>query len=124
MASSAGSSPSSPGDSTSLAEPVVGDAEGERFRLFEAACFLLSNVSRSWPVVLVLEDLHWADKPTALLLAHVVRSIETERVLVIGTYRDTEPGEPLRLRARRPAPRAGGRAAAVGQPAPRRGRHA
>ena len=45
--------------------------------------------------MLVLEDLHWADKPTALLLAHVVRSIETERVLVIGTYRDTEPGEPL-----------------------------
>jgi DNA-binding SARP family transcriptional activator/tetratricopeptide (TPR) repeat protein len=76
-------------------EPIVGDAEGERFRLFEAACLLLSNVSRSWPVVLVLEDLHWADKPTALLLAHMVRSIETERVLVIGTYRDTEPGEPL-----------------------------
>jgi tetratricopeptide (TPR) repeat protein len=45
--------------------------------------------------VLLLEDLHWADKPTALLLAHVVRSIEAERVLVIGTYRDTEPGEPL-----------------------------
>ena len=79
----------------SLPEPAVGDAEGERFRLFEAACSLLANASRSWPVVLVLEDLHWADKPTALLLAHVVRSIETERVLVIGTYRETEPGEPL-----------------------------
>ena len=78
-----------------LPEPVGGDAEGERFRLFEAACSLLANASRSWPVVLVLEDLHWADKPTALLLAHVVRSIQTERVLVIGTYRDTEPGEPL-----------------------------
>ena len=76
-------------------EPVVGDAGGERFRLFEAASSLLSNISRSWPVVLLLEDLHWADKPTALLLAHVVRSIETERVLVIGTYRDTEPAEPL-----------------------------
>ena len=76
-------------------EPVVGDAAGERFRLFEAACLLLANVSRSWPVVLVLEDLHWADKPTVLLLAHVVRSIEAERLLIIGTYRDTEPGEPL-----------------------------
>ena len=45
--------------------------------------------------MLVLEDLHWADKPTALLLTHVVRSIQTERVLVIGTYRETELGEPL-----------------------------
>ena len=45
--------------------------------------------------MLVLEDLHWADKPTALLLTHVVRSIQTERVLVIGTYRDTELDEPL-----------------------------
>jgi DNA-binding SARP family transcriptional activator/tetratricopeptide (TPR) repeat protein len=78
-----------------LPEPVSDDSEGQRFRLFEAAASLLANASRSWPVVLVLEDLHWADKPTALLLTHVVRSIQTERVLVIGTYRDTELGEPL-----------------------------
>ena len=45
--------------------------------------------------MLVLEDLHWADKPTALMLAHVVRSIQAERVLVLGTYRETELGEPL-----------------------------
>ena len=49
---------------------------------------------RAWPVLLVLEDLHWADKPTALMLAHVVRSIQAERVLVLGTYRETELGEP------------------------------
>ena len=49
----------------------------------------------AWPVVLLLEDLHWADKPTALLLTHVVRSIQAERVLIIGTYRDTDVGEPL-----------------------------
>ena len=78
-----------------LAEPVDVDSEGQRFRMFEAAGALLANASRSWPVVLVLEDLHWADKPTALLLTHVVRSIQTERVLVIGTYRETELGEPL-----------------------------
>ena len=78
-----------------LAEPAGDDSEGQRFRLFEAAGSLLANASRSWPVVLVLEDLHWADKPTALLLTHIVRSIQTERVLVIGTYRETELGEPL-----------------------------
>jgi tetratricopeptide (TPR) repeat protein len=78
-----------------LSEPVSGDAEGERFRLFEAAASLLANASRTVPVVLVLEDLHWLDKPTALLLTHVVRAIQTERVLIIGTYRDTELAEPL-----------------------------
>jgi DNA-binding SARP family transcriptional activator/tetratricopeptide (TPR) repeat protein len=78
-----------------LVEPAGVDAEDERFRLFEAAGALLANASRSWPVVLVLEDLHWADKPTALLLTHLVRAIQAERVLVVGTYRETELGEPL-----------------------------
>ena len=78
-----------------LREPVPGDSEGQRFRLFEAAGSLLAHASRSWPVVLLVEDLHWADKPTALLLTHLVSSIQTERVLVVGTYRETELGEPL-----------------------------
>ena len=81
---------------------------------------LLANASRSWPVVLVLEDLHWADKPTALLLTHVVRSIQTERVLVIGTYRDTELGEPLAsvladLRRERPSSGCGWEACTEGR---------
>src|SRR4051812_11040657 len=78
-----------------LADPAGDDSEGRRFRLFEAASGFLANASRAWPVALLLEDLHWADKPTALLLAHVVRSIQAERVLIIGTYRDTDIGEPL-----------------------------
>ena len=76
-------------------EPAGDDSEGERFRLFEAAGTLLANASRAWPVVLVLEDLHWMDKPTALMLTHVVRSLQAERVLIVGTYRDTDVGEPL-----------------------------
>ena len=78
-----------------LPRPANSDSEGQRFRLFEAAGSLVANASHSWPVVLLLEDLHWADKPTALMLAYLVRSIRTERVLVLGTYRDPEPGEPL-----------------------------
>src|SRR3954452_16657385 len=78
-----------------LAEPASDDSEGGRFRLFEAAGCLLANASRAWPVLLVLEDLHWADKPTALMLTHVVRSIQAERVLILGTYRDTDVGKPL-----------------------------
>src|SRR6188472_78434 len=78
-----------------LAPPASADAEDQRFRLFEAAGSLVANASRSWPVVLVLEDLHWADKPTALLLTHIVRSIQSEHVLVLCTYRETDLGEPL-----------------------------
>jgi DNA-binding SARP family transcriptional activator/tetratricopeptide (TPR) repeat protein len=78
-----------------LPPPTGGDADGQRFRLFEAVGSLVANASRAWPVMLLLEDLHWADKPTALMLAHVVRSVQTERVLVLGTYRDTELGAPL-----------------------------
>jgi DNA-binding SARP family transcriptional activator/tetratricopeptide (TPR) repeat protein len=78
-----------------LPRPLQRDSEAQRFPLFEATGSLLVNVSRSWPVVFLLEDLQWADKPTALLLRHVVSSIQAERVLVIGTYRETELGEPL-----------------------------
>jgi predicted ATPase/DNA-binding SARP family transcriptional activator len=78
-----------------LAEPAGEDSGAERYRLFEAAGALLANASRSWPVVLLLEDLHWADKPTALMLTHVVRTIQTERLLIVGTYRDMDTGEPL-----------------------------
>src|SRR5204863_8382044 len=42
------------------------------------------------PIVLVLDDLHWAGMPELLLLKHVIRSAEPMRLLVIGTYRDTD----------------------------------
>ena len=45
----------------------------------------------------MLDDLHWADKPTAQLLRHVGASDVPMRVLVIGTFRDTDigPNHPL-----------------------------
>ena len=44
------------------------------------------------PVLLVLEDLHWADKPSLLLLRHVIASTDPSRLLVVGTYRPTDLG--------------------------------
>ncbi|MEX1102650.1 MAG: hypothetical protein WED87_00265, partial [Dehalococcoidia bacterium] len=67
-----------------------GDLEGERYRLFEAVGATLAAISESEPLVLLLDDLHWADRPTLLLLKHVIRSPEAARLLVIGTYRDTD----------------------------------
>ncbi len=73
-----------------LAAPIVADPETERHRLFEAVCDLLSEMSHAAPVVLVLDDIHWADKPSLLLLRHLLRAATPMRLLVLATYRDTD----------------------------------
>ncbi len=73
-----------------LPAPQIAEAETERFLLFEAVTGLLAAASRERPLVLVLEDLHWAGAPELMLLKHLVRSAEPMRLLVIGTYRDTD----------------------------------
>ena len=65
-------------------------AEQERHRLFESVCTFLVNAARATPLVLVLDDVHWADRPTLLLLHHLVRRLGEGRLLVLGTYRDVE----------------------------------
>ena len=66
------------------------DPDSERFRLFEAATDLYAALAASGPVVLLLDDLHWADKPSLLLLHHLFRSSSELGLLVVGTYRDTD----------------------------------
>ena len=79
-----------------LAAPVSSDPRSEEYLLFEAARSWLVELSRRRPVVLVLDDLHWASRPVLLLLRHVLRAAVAEgdgvRLLVLGTYRDTELG--------------------------------
>ncbi|MGH8973161.1 MAG: AAA family ATPase [Acidimicrobiia bacterium] len=75
-----------------LAESLRSDPETERYRLFDAVAGWLADVSAETPVVLVLDDLHWAAKPTLLLLRHVLRFSEPLHLLVIVTYRDSEVG--------------------------------
>jgi DNA-binding SARP family transcriptional activator len=74
------------------------DAEGARFRLFDATAEFLRNASRSRPLVLALDDLHAADTPSLLLLQFLVRQLVDSRLLVLGALRDVDPvpGEPLR----------------------------
>jgi DNA-binding CsgD family transcriptional regulator/tetratricopeptide (TPR) repeat protein len=73
-----------------LHPPLNSDPETERYRLFDAVAAWLATASTHAPVVLVLDDLHWATKTTLLLARHVVRSPEPMRLLIVGTYRDTE----------------------------------
>lgn len=73
-----------------VAAPARADPDTERYALFDAVVALLDSVSACAPVVLVLDDLHWAAKPTLLLLRHVLRFGEHARVQIVGTYRSTD----------------------------------
>ena len=73
-----------------LPAPVPSDPETDRYRLFEAVRRTLAALCRLGPVVLVLDDLHWAARPTVLLLRHLAMRAEPMPLLVVGTYRDTE----------------------------------
>ena len=64
--------------------------EQARFRLFDAITTFLRNASKAQPLLLVLDDLHWADKPSLLLLQFLARELRGARLLVIGTYRDVD----------------------------------
>ncbi len=76
--------------SPSVPVPLSSDPETDRYRLFEAIGHALSALARRAPVVLVLDDLHWATKPTLLLLRHVLTRVDPMPLLIVGTYRDTE----------------------------------
>ncbi|MFZ1164986.1 BTAD domain-containing putative transcriptional regulator, partial [Mycobacterium sp.] len=73
-----------------LAAPTRADPETERYALFDAVVALFELASTSAPVVLILDDLHWAAKPTLLLLRHLLRFGDRARVQIVGTYRSTD----------------------------------
>ena len=64
------------------------DADTERHRLHTAVTDLLIGVSATAPVLLLLEDLHWADTSTLLLVRHLIRSGGEARMLIVATFRD------------------------------------
>jgi len=68
----------------------AGPDEASQARVFEALLTLLERLSAEQPVLLALEDLHWADRSTRAFLAFLAASLGSERVLVVGTYRQDE----------------------------------
>ena len=61
-----------------------------RFRLFDSVTTFLTTAARRQPLMLVLDDLHWADHSSLLLLRFLSRELGSTRLLALGTYRDTE----------------------------------
>jgi len=67
-----------------------GDPEEERYRLLQAVSDFLGSIAAAKPSLIVLEDLHSADKGTLEMLEHVARNLGDKRLLLVGTYRDIE----------------------------------
>ncbi|MEA2363218.1 MAG: hypothetical protein QOD71_2363 [Thermoleophilaceae bacterium] len=64
--------------------------EAEQVRVFEALLAVFDAMSAEQPLLLVIEDLHWADSSTRSFVRFLARTLCTERMLVVGTYRSDE----------------------------------
>jgi DNA-binding CsgD family transcriptional regulator/tetratricopeptide (TPR) repeat protein len=73
-----------------LAEGLDPPAEVDQPQLFEFVLAVLRSLGQRAPVVLVLEDLHWADQSSLDLISFLVRNVRTERLMLVLTYRNDE----------------------------------
>lgn len=77
--------------STSTGPPLLDDPNTERYVINEAFVEVLAAAAqRHSPLVVVLDDLHWADEASIALLGHLLRHSRDVPALVVGTYRDTD----------------------------------
>ena len=77
-------------DRAEVEPSAPGDPEDDRYRLLQAVVSFLRNASTVQPLLIVLEDLHDADRGTLDMLAHLARNLGGSRLLVVGTYRYVE----------------------------------
>jgi DNA-binding CsgD family transcriptional regulator len=80
-----------------LPAPVAADPDTERHRLHTAVAGLLAAVGRRRPLLLALEDGHWADAPTLTLLRYLARTTADTQLLLLATFRDAEADVPQTL---------------------------
>lgn len=64
--------------------------EQQRRYFFNAVASFISRGAERFPLLLVMDDVHWADEPTLLMVEHIASLIGDRRILAIGTYRDVE----------------------------------
>jgi len=70
--------------------PPLDDPRAEQHRLFESLVLLFAALSEQAPLLLVLEDAHWAGSGTLFLLRHLARQMQRARVMIVATYRQVE----------------------------------
>ena len=70
--------------------PELADPDSARFRLFDSITSFLKTASLARPMVIVLDDLHWSDRPSLAFLEFIARELGQSRVMILCTYRDME----------------------------------
>ena len=73
-----------------IPQPIELPPDQQRRFLFSAYQAFTERAARAMPMVIVLEDLHWADEPTVLLMQHLAQHLAALPLLIVGTYRDVE----------------------------------
>ncbi|HUA34554.1 MAG TPA: AAA family ATPase [Candidatus Binataceae bacterium] len=76
----------------SIPDPPALEKDEERFRLLDAVAQALIALAQIAPLVLILDDLHWADRGTVAMLGHVAHFVPSYPILLIGAYREGEVG--------------------------------
>jgi tetratricopeptide (TPR) repeat protein len=74
-----------------IGAPGSATPDGRRYRLFEAASQLLAAASQGAPILLIIDDLHWADRGSLLLLRHMIRSTRQAAICIVLTHRNDVP---------------------------------
>ncbi len=82
------------------------DAESERIRLFESLFRCFSGLAQPRPLLLVLEDMHWAQSASITLLRSLLRRVSSVPIMIVATYRDDETPRPHPLHRLRSEARA------------------
>ena len=68
----------------------LADRQVQKEKLVQEFTHILKRMSDEHPLVLFLDDLHWADESSIALLFHVARHLQEQRILILGTYRPTD----------------------------------
>jgi DNA-binding CsgD family transcriptional regulator/tetratricopeptide (TPR) repeat protein len=76
----------------------IGRSAGSQLHVFEETLALLTDQAAVAPVLLVLEDVHWADASTLDLVVFLAHNLDDRRVLLLATYRPGEPAAKERMR--------------------------
>lgn len=77
-------------DRAGVEAPTTGDGDSDRLAVFAAIADVLERVSAETPILVVLDDMHWADRQSLQLLRHIITASRETRLLVVGTFRDTD----------------------------------
>ena len=68
----------------------LADRQVQKEKLVQEFTHILKRMSDEHPLVLFLDDLHWADESSIALLFHIARHLQEQRILMLGTYRPTD----------------------------------